>query len=77
MIQFGRNYRYQKEFGDEVAFPENHGFEILQLWYDKNGLCQNENAVGNLEIIKLKNHPVIIHALSNISEYEVFTRNSD
>lgn len=70
MIQIGRNYRYRNLYHDEVRFSQDHGFECLQLWFDKFGLCQNKLEKGNLTLINDNDHPVIIHALVDIDEFQ-------
>lgn len=70
MVRFGRNNRYSNRYDDEVSFSRENGFHMLQLWYDKFGLCQNKQERGNLKIIKSADHPVIVHALIDIGEFD-------
>ena len=69
MIKIGCVAHSHYPYQEEVAFAKNNDFEILQIWYDKNGIsvtCDGDP----IENIRMNNFPAIIHALLDINEIE-------
>ena len=69
-MKIGCLARFNNPYAYEVEFAKKNNFEIMQVWYDSNGIRnydENENRLE--EIIKYK-FPVVIHALLDINEIE-------
>lgn len=69
MIQYGCVARYFNNYSNEVKFAMDNRFEILQIWYDKDGLGLRQDSEP-LEVIRNHNFPAIIHAVLDINEFE-------
>lgn len=72
MIQIGSIGNFNNYYGDEVQFAKNNGFELLQLWYDKDGLKMLKDR-NPIEVILEEKFPCIIHALLDINEFDEHT----
>jgi sugar phosphate isomerase/epimerase len=70
MIQIGCLARYFNKYTDEVDFAIRHGFDLMQIWYDRNGIALNEDSFPKENIIKELSFPTIIHAVLDINEFE-------
>lgn len=70
MIQIGCLARYFNKYTDEVKFARRHGFELMQIWYDRNGIALNMDSSPKENIIKELGFPTIIHAVLDINEFE-------
>lgn len=60
--------RYFNKYEDEVKFAKEHGFDFMQLWYDKDGLGLHKDGESKVDLIRSFNFPTIIHAVLYISE---------
>lgn len=69
MIQIGSIGNFNNYYGDEVQFAKNNGFELLQLWYDKDGLKMLKD-IDPIAVILEEKFPSIIHALLDINEFD-------
>jgi sugar phosphate isomerase/epimerase len=65
----GRNVRWYNYYLDEVKFCIDNGFELLQVWYDSNGIGLQKDA-GPLKSIKEADFPSIIHAVIDLTELD-------
>jgi sugar phosphate isomerase/epimerase len=70
MIQIGCLARFFNKYEDEVAFAKGHGFDLMQIWYDKNGIALNKDSFPKEKAIKEFDFPTIIHAVLDINEFE-------
>ena len=70
MIQIGCLARYFNKYEDEVAFAKRHGFDFMQIWYDKNGIALNKDSSPKENVIKEFDFPTIFHAVLDINEFE-------
>jgi sugar phosphate isomerase/epimerase len=70
MIQIGCLARYFNKYADEVEFATHHGFDLLQIWYDRNGIALNKDLFPKENAIKELEFPSIIHAVLDINEFE-------
>lgn len=70
MIQIGCLARFFNPYKEEVEFAKAHGFDFMQLWYDKNGLALNMDSYPKEKIIKEQGFPTIIHAVLDVNEFE-------
>jgi len=68
MPQFGCPARYFNYYKDEVAFAKTNGFDLLQLWYDNNGLSADKTRDPQQVIDNP--YPAIIHAVLDINDFE-------
>lgn len=73
MVEIGCLARYNKPYGEEVEFAEKNNFQIMQVWYDKDGIKNYESEENRLDKIISYNFPTIIHALLDINEIEQHT----
>lgn len=65
----GRNVRWYNPYKDEVNFCKENGFELLQVWYDANGISLQKDAEP-LKVIKEACFPSIIHAALDLTELD-------
>lgn len=65
----GRNVRWYNRYLDEVNFCKENGFELLQVWYDANGIALLKD-VEPLRVIKESEFPTIIHAVIDLTEFD-------
>jgi sugar phosphate isomerase/epimerase len=70
MIQIGCLARFFNKYEDEVKFATHHGFDLMQIWYDRNGIALNKDSFPKENIIKECCFPTIIHAVLDINEFE-------
>lgn len=70
MIQIGCLARFFNKYEDEVAFAKLHGFDLMQIWYDRNGIALNKDSHPKENIIKEFDFPTIFHAVLDINEFE-------
>jgi sugar phosphate isomerase/epimerase len=70
MIQIGCLARFFNKYEDEVAFAKGHGFDLMQIWYDRNGIALNKDIFPKENAIKEFDFPTIIHAVLDINEFE-------
>lgn len=66
MIKIGCIANYNFPYKDEVKFARDNNFEILQIWYDKNGISLFEKE-DPIKVILENPYPAIIHALLDIN----------
>lgn len=69
MIKIGCVARYFNPFGNEVKFAKENRFELLQVWYDKEGF-QHKAYDEQTRIIREFNFPTIIHAVLDINDID-------
>lgn len=69
MIEIGCVAHFHYPYKDEVKFAKENHFQILQIWYDKNGISVTCDGDPVTEI-KESNFPAIIHAVLDINEIE-------
>jgi len=69
MIEIGCLARYFNSYEHEVTFARENGFQLLQIWYDKYGI-QNQDVKEQTNTIKQYNYPAIIHAVLDINMIE-------
>ncbi|MEJ8555086.1 TIM barrel protein [Tepidibacter sp. Z1-5] len=70
MIKIGRNIRDNYKYKDEVEFSRKNKFDLIQVWYDKNGLEVNYEGNSKLEFIESCDFPIMIHAMLDINEFD-------
>lgn len=70
MIKIGRNIRSELKYKEEVEFSRKNDFDLIQVWYDRNGFEVNCDEDFKIEFIKSCNYPIIIHAMLDINELE-------
>jgi sugar phosphate isomerase/epimerase len=70
MIHIGCLARYFNKYADEVEFATRHGFDLMQIWYDRNGIALNKDSLPKENVIKEFDFPTIIHAVLDINEFE-------
>jgi sugar phosphate isomerase/epimerase len=70
MIQIGCLARFFNKYEEEVAFAKCHGFDLMQIWYDRNGIALNKDSSPKENAIKEFDFPTIIHAVLDINEFE-------
>ena len=70
MIQIGCLARFFNKYEDEVKFAKLHGFDLMQIWYDRNGIALNKDSFPKENAIKEFDFPTIIHAVLDINEFE-------
>lgn len=69
MIQYACLARFFNPYTMEVAFARRHGFDLMQLWYDKDGLSLKKDP-NPLQAIKEADYPTIIHGVLDICDIE-------
>jgi sugar phosphate isomerase/epimerase len=69
ILVIGRNVRWYNYYQDEVKFCKENGFELLQIWYDSNGIALQKDTEP-LETIKKADFPSIIHAVIDLTEFD-------
>lgn len=52
-----------------MRFAREHGFDFMQLWYDKDGIGLHKDKESKVDLIKHFTFPTIIHAVLDISEF--------
>ncbi len=69
MIKIGCLANFNFSYKSEIDFATVNGFDLVQIWYDKNGISlgKDENPIGS---IKANNFPAIIHAVLDINEFK-------
>jgi sugar phosphate isomerase/epimerase len=70
MVKIGCLARYFNRYADEVDFAKLHGLDLMQIWYDCNGIALNMDPLPKEAIIKDLGFPTIIHAVLDINEFE-------
>jgi sugar phosphate isomerase/epimerase len=70
MIQIGCLARFFNKYEDELTFAKLHGFDFMQIWYDRNGIALNKDSNPKESVIKELDFPTIIHAVLDINEFE-------
>lgn len=75
MIKMGCYARFNNPYEEEVDFAEKNNFQLMQVWYDKDGIRNHESEENRLEKIIRYGFPTIIHALLDINEIEQHTLN--
>ncbi|HYF81863.1 MAG TPA: TIM barrel protein [Clostridia bacterium] len=70
MVQIGCLARYFNKYEDEVAFAIRHGFDFMQVWYDRNGIALSKDTSPKEKVIKYHGFPTIIHAVLDINEFQ-------
>jgi sugar phosphate isomerase/epimerase len=68
MPKFGCPARYFNYYKDEVAFAKTNCFDLLQIWYDNQGL--NADKTRNPQEVIDNPFPAIIHAVLDINDFE-------
>lgn len=69
MVQIGCLARYFNEYKAEVEFAKSNGFALMQIWYDRNGIALQKDALSKEKIIKEAGFPTIIHAVLDVNEF--------
>lgn len=69
MIQIGCLARYFNEYKHEVEFSKSNGFDLMQIWYDRNGIALQKDSLPKEKAIKQEGFPTIIHAVLDINEF--------
>lgn len=70
MIKIGRNVRAFNHYKKEVEFSRKHNFDLMQVWYDKNGIGLYKDNEPKKELIKEFDFPTIIHAVLDINDFK-------
>jgi hypothetical protein len=70
MIEIGCLARYLYPFSEEVVFAKKNGFDLMQVWYDRDGINLPKDDLPKEKIIKQLGFPTIIHALLAIEDFE-------
>lgn len=73
MVKIGCPARFNNPYEEEVEFAEKNNFELMQVWYDKDGIRNHELEESRLDKIIDYGFPTIIHALLDINEIEEHT----
>jgi sugar phosphate isomerase/epimerase len=74
MVKIGCLARFNNRYEEEVEFAEKNNFELMQVWYDKDGIRNHESGENRLEKIINYGFPTIIHALLDINDIEEHTK---
>lgn len=69
-MKIGCLARFFNRYENEVRFAKENGFDFMQLWYDRRGLCLHKDDVGFIDTINRHKFPTIIHAVLNIDEFD-------
>lgn len=69
-IKIGCLARFNNPYEYEVEFAKENKFDIMQVWYDKDGIRNYDNNEDRLSLIIKYKFPVIIHALLDINDIE-------
>lgn len=69
MQRIGCCARFFNTYKDEVKFAKEHGFEFLQLWYDKDGIALHKDKGNEVAAINTSSFPAIIHAVLDIADF--------
>lgn len=69
-MQIGCLARFENPYPDEVAFAREHGFALVQVWYDRDGLQRDSDVRSCMETIKRCDFPAIIHAVLDLNEFD-------
>lgn len=72
MFKIGCLARYINKYADEVEFATRHGFDLMQIWYDRNGIALNKDSFPKENSIKEFDFPTIVHAVLDINEFEEY-----
>lgn len=68
MVKIGCLARFNKPYVNEVKFAKENKFDLMQVWYDKNGITKPETEENRLDEIIKFGFPTIIHAVLDINE---------
>lgn len=72
MISIGRGIRWYNNYLDEVDFCVKYGFDFMQIWYKDGDLLIDNIPYPKVEYVKKVGFPVIIHAVFDPIDFEVF-----
>ncbi|MDT8717677.1 sugar phosphate isomerase/epimerase [Clostridium sp. 19966] len=70
MIKIGCLARFNNLYENEVEFARENRFELMQVWYDRNGIRNQEIQENRIDKIAKFKFPTIIHAVLDINEVE-------
>ena len=70
MVRIGCLARFNNPYKDEVKFAKENSFEIMQVWYDREGIRKHDRDEDIIEKIISYDFPTIIHAVLDINEIE-------
>ncbi|MDP4145487.1 MAG: TIM barrel protein [Bacillota bacterium] len=70
MIKIGCLARFNNPYENEVIFAKENSFQVMQVWYDRDGIAKHETEANRLDNIINHGFPTIIHALLDINEIE-------
>jgi sugar phosphate isomerase/epimerase len=68
MVRIGCLARFNNPYENEVKFAKENKFEIMQVWYDKDGIRKHETEENRLDEIIKSGFQTIIHAVLDINE---------
>lgn len=68
MVTIGCLARFNNPYENEVKFAKENKFEIMQVWYDKDGIRKHETEENRLDEIIKSGFQTIIHAVLDINE---------
>lgn len=68
MIEIGCVANFNIPYSSEIEFVRENNFELVQIWYDKDGIALY-GSVNPMELIKSFPYPSIIHAVLDINEF--------
>lgn len=69
MIKIGCLANFNFPYKSEIDFAKENNFDLVQIWYDKNGISLGKDE-NPMESIKSNNCPAIIHAVLDINEFD-------
>ncbi len=72
MISIGRGIRWYNDFYEEVTFSKQSGFDFLQIWFRDGSLLVKGLPKPKEEHIKSCGFPVIIHAVFDILDFDLY-----
>ena len=72
MTSIGRGIRWYNNYLDEVQFCVNNKFDFMQIWYQNGNIIVNDIPKPKIEYIKSIGFPVIIHAVFDPIDFEVY-----
>lgn len=72
MILIGRSIRWYNNFDVEVRFSRENKFDFLQIWFRDGSILVGGLPEPKEEYIKSCGFPVIIHAVLDISDFDMY-----